>query len=110
MTACNPNTQACIIVERQLRAYNDRDLETFMACWHSDARLFQFPDTLLARGIAEIRSRHAARFAQPYLHAELLARHAAGSIVSDHEIVMRTVEGAPKQVAVIAIYEVGQMV
>lgn len=78
-----------------------------MACWHCNAQLFQFPDTLLANGSAKIRSRHAARFAQPYLHAELLDRHVAGPIVSDHEIVTRTVGGAPKLVAVIAICEVG---
>lgn len=96
------------VIARQLAAYNARDLEAFMACWHADAQLFLFPGTILATGAAEIRERHAARFGQPHLRAKLVSRHVAATIVSDHEIVTRTVDGEAVFVAVIPIYEVGE--
>ena len=79
-----------------------------MKCWSQDAQLLLFPNTLLASGIEEVRGRHAARFAQPHLHAELPGRHVADSIVSDHEVVTRTVDGEAALVAVKAIYEMGE--
>ena len=36
------------VVARQLDAYNARDLDAFMACWHGDAQWIMFPDTILA--------------------------------------------------------------
>lgn len=94
------------VVAAQLAAYNARDVERFMACWRDDARLYLFPDTLLAAGSDAIRKRHATRFAEPWLHAELLGRHAAGRVVVDHERVTKTANGEPVKVMVLAIYEV----
>lgn len=58
----SPSERSCNVVARQLAAYNARDLEAFMACWHREAQLLLFPSALLATGSDEIRTRHAARF------------------------------------------------
>ena len=98
----------CADVARQLAAYNARDLDAFIACWTPDARIYQFPDTLLAGGREAIRERHLARFAQAHVHGELLHRSAVGHVVVDHERVTRTRGDLPLIVEVVAIYEVGE--
>jgi hypothetical protein len=94
------------IVREQLDAYNARDIERFMKCWHADARMYEFPDKLMATGHAEIRPRHVARFTETNLHAELLSRTSVGNVVVDRERVKRMFEGREGTVDVIAIYEV----
>jgi hypothetical protein len=44
------------VVQRQLDAYNARDLDALLATYASDARQYALPATLLATGHAEIRS------------------------------------------------------
>jgi hypothetical protein len=94
------------VVQRQLDAYNARDIDGFMDCWAADAQVFAFPDELLADGAAEVRARHVIRFQEPNLFGRLLARFSVGSLVIDHETVTRTFPEGPGTVDVIAIYEV----
>lgn len=67
------------VVQRQLDAYNARDIDGFMSCWAADAQVFAFPDELLADGAAEIRARHVIRFQESNLFGRLLARISVGS-------------------------------
>jgi hypothetical protein len=99
-------TDAEAIVDRQLYAYNARDIDAFMAAWHDDAEFFEHPDKLLARGIAEIRVRHVARFKEPDLHGKLVVRMSVGNLVVDREIVTRNFPDGRGRVDVIAIYEI----
>ncbi|MEA1651106.1 nuclear transport factor 2 family protein [Nitrospirillum sp. BR 11164] len=94
------------VVDGQLRAYNAKDIDSFMAYWALDARIYQHPDTLLASGADEIRARHVVRFREPNLHGRLLHRVAVGATVVDHEVVTRTFADGPGTVEVIGIYEV----
>ncbi|MEA1676041.1 nuclear transport factor 2 family protein [Nitrospirillum sp. BR 11163] len=94
------------VVDGQLRAYNAKDIDAFMAYWAEDARIYQHPDTLLASGAGEIRARHVIRFQEPNLHGRLLHRLAVGATVVDHEVVTRTFPDGPGTVEVIGIYEV----
>lgn len=94
------------VVQRQLDAYNARDIEAFSACWAEDAQYFAFPDTLLAQGIAAIRERHVVRFQEPNLFGRLIHRMALGTMVVDQEVVTRTFPESPGEVDVIALYEV----
>lgn len=94
------------IVGRQLEAYNDRDLDRFMACWAPDARIYAWPETLLADGAAAIAERHRERFADAGLHAKLLSRTSVGELVIDREVVTRQFEGGRGMADVIGIYEV----
>lgn len=93
-------------VQRQLDAYNARDIEAFMAWWAEDCEYYAFPDILLARGAAEIRVRHIERFRESNLHGRLIARMAVGNLVVDQEVVTRSFPEGPGEVDVLAIYEV----
>lgn len=99
-----PNAEA--IVARQLDAYNARDIDAFMAAWHDDAEIFAHPGELLARGTAEIRARHVARFKEPDLHGKLIARVSVANLVVDREIVTRNFAEGHGRIDVIAIYEI----
>jgi len=94
------------VVQRQLDAYNARDVDTLLAIYADDAALYEHPDKLLAQGIAALRERFALRFQEPNLHAALLHRIVAGDKVIDHERVTRTFPEGPGTIELIMIYEV----
>jgi hypothetical protein len=93
------------VVQRQLDAYNARDLERFVACYADDVEVYRMPSTQPAmRGIAALTEFYATeRFTLPDLHAELVNRMVLGDKVIDHERI-RGVRDAPFE-AVVA-YEV----
>lgn len=94
------------VVQRQLDAYNARDVEGILATYANDAQQFEFPDKLLATGTAALRERFATRFQETNLHAQLLHRMVMGNKVIDHEEVTRTFPEGPGKIQLIAIYEV----
>ena len=91
--------------QRQLDAYNARDLERFVAEYTEDVQVFTLPDPqpLCVGKVAFAAHYRDHRFHLPDLHAELLGRMVFGNKVIDHERV-HGVPGAPVQCA--AIYEV----
>lgn len=93
-------------VQKQLEAYNARDIDEFMRWWADDCQYFAFPSTLLAGSASEIRERHIERFKEPDLHGVLLTRIAVGNVVIDHETVTRTFSDGKGEVDVLCIYEV----
>ncbi len=95
-----------LIVQRQLDAYNARDIAALLATYAPDARQYEHPGKLLASGAAEMRERMALRFEEPNLHARLLQRVVMGNIVIDHEEVSRTFPEGTGRVDMVAIYEV----
>lgn len=94
------------VVQRQLDAFNAKDLDALMAVYAEDAQQFEHPAKLLASGAPEMRPRFEARFKELNLHARLLKRIVSGNIVIDHEIVTRTFPEGPGQIELVAIYEV----
>ena len=74
-------------VQRQLEAYNARDLGRFLAEFAPGVRVFRPPAVEPAiEGIDALRAFYAAeRFNRPALHAELLGRMVLGNKVVDHE-------------------------
>ncbi len=100
------SSEPAAVVQRQLDAYNARDVDAILATYAEDAQQFEFPAKLLASGAAELRERFAARFQEPNLHAQLLNRTVMGPIVIDHEEVTRTFPEGPVKIQLIAIYEV----
>ena len=99
-------TTAESIVQRQLEAYNAKDLEALMATYAVDAEQFEHPAKLLARGAAQIRERFAVRFQEPNLHAQLLKRIVAGDVIIDHESVARTFPEGAGTMELVAIYKI----
>lgn len=92
-------------VQRQLDAYNARDLERFVAEYSDDVQVFVPPATepVLA-GKAAFAAHYAGkRFNLPALHATVVARIVSGNTVVDHE---RVVGLADEEVEAIAVYRV----
>ncbi len=94
------------VIQRQLDAYNRRDLDAWLATYAEDAQQFEFPGTLLASGHSQIRARSAPRFTEPNLHAQLIKRTVIGNIVIDQEKVTRTFPEGPGHIELICIFEV----
>lgn len=100
------NSNAESVVQRQLDAYNAKDVDSLMAVYADDAQQFEHPVKLLANGAAEIRGRFEARFKEPNLHAQLIKRIVCGNTVIDQEIVTRTFPEGTGRMELVAIYEV----
>jgi hypothetical protein len=94
------------VVQRQLDAYNARDIDALMATYSDDGQQFEYPATLLAAGAAQVRERTAMRFGESNLHARLVRRIVMGPIVIDHEEVTRTFPEGTGRIEIVAIYEV----
>ncbi len=93
------------LAQEQLDAYNERNLERFIACYSDDVRLYRPPSSEpFIEGKAQLAEHYAAkRFNLPDLHAELLGRLVVGNKVFDHE---RVVGVQPEPMEVAAVYEV----
>jgi hypothetical protein len=93
------------VVQRQVEAYNRRDLVAFAATYRDDVQLFRMPSATPAlTGRKALREFYASqRFNLPALHAEIVQRIAVGNKVIDHERVTG-VEAQPFEA--VAVYEV----
>ncbi len=99
-------TQSESVVQRQLDAFNARDIDALLALYTEDAQFFEHPAKLIASGSAELRQRFTARFQEPNLHAVLLKRIVSGPVVVDHELVTRTFPEGAGEIELVMIYEV----
>ncbi|NTJ44692.1 SnoaL-like domain-containing protein [Agrobacterium larrymoorei] len=95
-------------VQKQLEAYNARDIDAFMPWWAEDCEYYAFPDTLLAANAAEIRARHVERFKEPDLQGKLLKRIVVDDVVIDYETVTRTFPQGIGEIDVICIYVIAE--
>lgn len=92
------------VVDRQVEAYNARDLDRFAATYSDAIRIFRMPSTEPAiSGKAQLAEVYRKRFSAPSLHADILARIVLGNKVIDHERV-RGIREIP--IEAVAIYEV----
>jgi hypothetical protein len=94
-------TAAELPVQKQLDAYNARDIDAFMEWWSDECEYYEFPMRLLASGAAQIRERHVTRFKEPDLFGELIRRS-----VVDQEVVTRTFAEGIGEVDVLGIYQI----
>jgi hypothetical protein len=92
-------------VQRQLDAYNAHDLERFIAEYADDVRVFRPPATEpVIVGKAAFAEHYARnRFNLAGLHATLVNRMVAGSIVVDQESIIGLPNGP---LAAVAVYEI----
>jgi hypothetical protein len=92
-------------VQRQLDAYNARDLGRFLAEYTEDIQVFRPParEPVLSgkRAVGEHYAKN--RFTLPDLHARLVRRIVSGNIVVDHEEITGLSEAS---LSAIAVYEV----
>ena len=74
------------LAQRQLNAYNLRNIDAFLEPYAEDVEVYAFPDKLLYKGKDQMRKEYASMFEQvPNLHCELMARIVQGNIVIDKE-------------------------
>ena len=94
------------LAQRQLEAYNAKDVERFAACYADDVEAFELPaGTLLFRGREALRVRYARLFAaNPNLHCRLTARITEGAFVIDQEELTGRADGGGARA--VAIYQV----
>ncbi|MDC0006338.1 nuclear transport factor 2 family protein [Winogradskyella sp.] len=91
------------IVQKQLDAYNARDIDAFIATYTNNIKLYNFPETLRSEGEEPMRKSYASYFKNtPDLNCRLLKRMVIGNKVIDHEFI--TANG--NTFKAIAIYEV----
>ena len=100
------DTTPAAVVQRQLDAYNRRDLDALMGTYAEHACQYEHPATLAASGAAQIRERMGVRFQEPDLHARLVQRVVMGNLVIDQEVVTRNFPEGVGEVDLVAIYEV----
>ena len=94
------------IVQRQLDAFNDHDLEAFMPLFAEDVVIYDLLDGhVVLRGIDSFRERYVEVFRErPLVRADLGGRLALGNIVIDLEHLTDGDEHPPEEA--LAIYEV----
>ena len=94
-------------VQRQLEAYNARDLECFVAQYTEDIRVFRPPAVEPVLVGKQAFAKHYAdnRFTLPNLHAEVVNRMVAGNTVVDHERITGLQAGIVEAIAVYAVSE-----
>ena len=91
------------IAQKQLDAYNEQDLDTYVSYFTEDCIVSGLNGTPTETTRDAIKARYAKAFATfPQNKAELLRRIAVGNTVVDHELVIRAPGG--EQFEIIAIY------
>lgn len=98
-TTTNPEA----IVNKQLYAYNTRNIDAFLATYTEDVKLYSYPAKALSTGTESMRTQYGSMFDNiPDLNAEIVNRIVLGNKVIDKEKV--TVNG--RTFYAVAIYEV----
>jgi uncharacterized protein (DUF924 family) len=101
------------MVERQLCAYNARDLDAFVRCFASDVEVANQGAPPHVRGREAFRSRYATLFERhPENYVEILHRSVGEGWVVDEELVHRDgIDAAGRRPGILhvsAVYEVGR--
>ncbi len=98
-TTSNPE----IVVNKQLEAYNKRDIDAFVETYTDDVKLYRFPNNLISEGHEAIKKQYASLFKRASdLNAQIVNRMVLGNKIIDKERV--TANG--KIFYAIAIYEI----
>jgi len=91
------------LAQRQLNAYNCRNIEAFLEPYADDVEFYIYPDKLIDTGKENMRKEYAKMFETiPNLHCELVGRLVQGNIVIDKE----RVQFGNTIVEAIAIYHI----
>ncbi len=91
------------LAQRQLNAYNLRNIDAFLEPYAEDVEVYTYPDTLRYKGKETMRKRYSKMFEVAVgLHCELKERIVQGNIVIDKE----RVTFKDKVVETVAIYHI----
>jgi len=74
------------LAQRQLNAYNVRNIDAFLEPYADDVEIYAYPDKLLMKGKEQMRAQYSKMFDDtPNLHCELVGRIVQGNTVIDKE-------------------------
>ncbi|QRM90405.1 amidohydrolase family protein [Lacinutrix sp. WUR7] len=91
------------LAQRQLNAYNFRNIDAFLEPYAEDVAVYMYPDKLLYTGKETMRKQYASMFDNmPNLHCELKERIVQGNIVIDKELV----QFGEEMLEAVAIYHI----
>ena len=95
-------------VDRQLAAYNARDVDAFINCFTTDCVIDDAGGSRLMTGHNEMRTRYRALFdGSPNLHCDLVRRTCIGHHVIDEEAISGRLPGVnPELRRAVVIYRV----
>jgi imidazolonepropionase-like amidohydrolase len=92
-----------MLIQRQVNAYNAKDLEAFLSTYSDEIELFNFPDTPIGKGKDAMRKIYAPIFTKDtYLHCEVVNRIVLNNTIIDQE----RVKFNDNVINAIAIYKV----
>lgn len=96
---------AADVVQRQADAYNDRDLDRFVAEFSDTVVVYRLPATepVIVGKVKFAEFYATQRFNLPHLHAEIVNRIVMGNKVIDHE---RITGVRPKPFEMVVIFEI----
>jgi hypothetical protein len=99
-----PSDSPVDVVDRQIAAYNDGDVDAFVAEFAEDAAVTGFEaEEPMAVGESEIRALYGEQFAAFSPEVEILSRISLGEYVVDHE---RVEQDDSEAMAAIGVYRV----
>ena len=78
---------ALALVERQLNAYNQHNLEAFLEPYADDVEIYDFPNSLSVKGKTEMQKQYTFLSKVPNLHCEIKQRIIQGNTIIDKESV-----------------------
>lgn len=91
------------VVQKQVEAYNSRDLEAFLSFYADDVKIYTFPNRLDVDGKAAMRESYATFFkAATLLHCKIVKRIVRKNTVIDEELIKYN----DSEFGGVAIYEV----
>jgi hypothetical protein len=96
------------VVDRQIAAYNGRDIDAFAACYADDIVVEELDGPTLIDGIEELRRIYGEFFhASPDLHAEVRSRVVlGGTVIDEEEITGMNAADTPNEMRAVVIYRI----
>ena len=101
-------SEATDVVDRQVAAYRDRDLERFLACYAADVKVKDFDGNVLMDGLEAMRGQYGPLFRDsPELSVDNPHRIVSGDYVIDEEHISGfNLAGSPPAMQAVVVYRV----
>ena len=95
-------SDALKIVDQRMIAYNDHDIERFMALYSDDIEIYTYPDQLLGQGKKHLRKLFEPMFEEGVVNVKIHGQFVKDSYVVNHE----TVDYGESETEYVSVYEV----
>lgn len=99
-------TDIAIIAQKQMEAYNSRDIEAYAALFSDDIKVYDFPKKLRYEGKDKLMERYSEFFKKtPELYSYIEKRIITDNKIIDQEKVIYEKGGTPKEFVVMYVVE-----